>query len=182
MQRYFIMAILWLCSFSCFALDPSHWIVQESSGRVSHSTAKQIASSVKKHANKHNLDPNLVLRIMHVESRFDPKAKSWHGAIGLMQIIPKYHKDLIRGRSLFNIETNIEVGVQILAGYKLQHRTMYRALQAYNGSQGSSRYPNKISKVRTAHLIWKEQQDSILPIVNQEDVELLMSFHTERPI
>lgn len=39
---------------------------------------------------KFGLDPSLVMGIMRQESAFNPKARSWVGAIGLMQIYPPY--------------------------------------------------------------------------------------------
>lgn len=41
-------------------------------------------------ANKHKLDPAYVLAIIRQESSFNPRARSWVPALGLMQIVPHY--------------------------------------------------------------------------------------------
>jgi membrane-bound lytic murein transglycosylase F len=49
---------------------------------------------IKKHAKKINWDWRLLAAQIYQESRFDPKAKSWAGAEGLMQMMPKTAKSL----------------------------------------------------------------------------------------
>jgi membrane-bound lytic murein transglycosylase C len=52
--------------------------------------ARQYLPIVETNAKRFNLDPKLILAIIHTESYFNPLAISHAGAIGLMQIIPKY--------------------------------------------------------------------------------------------
>ena len=40
------------------------------------------------HAENYDLDPALLAAVIYRESKFDPKAKSSSGAIGLMQLLP----------------------------------------------------------------------------------------------
>ncbi|WP_152287251.1 membrane-bound lytic murein transglycosylase MltF [Flavicella marina] len=49
---------------------------------------------IKKHAKKIGWDWRLVASIVYQESRFNPNAKSWAGAKGLMQIMPATAKEL----------------------------------------------------------------------------------------
>ena len=85
------------------------------------------------------VDPLLILAVMAVESRFNPLAESVAGAKGLMQVIPKYHLAKFRefgGEkwSVFDPETNILVGSQILKEYLRRTGNVTAALQLYVGS------------------------------------------------
>ena len=97
------------------------------------------------------LDPLLIIAVMAVESRFNPIAESVAGAKGLMQIIPKYHTDKFREfggeqYAVFDPETNILVGAQILKEYMSRTGHLDSALQMYNGalSDLEDRYTGKV--------------------------------------
>jgi len=97
------------------------------------------------------LDPLLIIAVMAVESRFNPIAESVAGAKGLMQIIPKYHVDKFREfggeqYAVFDPETNILVGAQILKEYLSRTGHLDSALQMYNGalSDLEDRYTGKV--------------------------------------
>lgn len=51
-------------------------------------TPKDIAALARAAAQRHHVDPTLVLGVIHVESRFNPRARSHVGARGLMQLMP----------------------------------------------------------------------------------------------
>jgi hypothetical protein len=85
------------------------------------------------------LDPLLIIAVMAVESRFNPLAESVAGAKGLMQVIPRYHVEKFREVggdkwSVFDPETNILVGSQILKEYLRRTGNLTAALQLYVGS------------------------------------------------
>ena len=75
------------------------------------------------------------------ESCFDPKARSWAGACGLMQIMPSTADHLGLSRSeLFNPERNIEAAVRYIAELELKFREVSSlaerrnfVLASYNG-------------------------------------------------
>jgi hypothetical protein len=99
------------------------------------------------------LDPLLIIAVMAVESRFNPIAESGQGAKGLMQIIPKYHIDKFRvyggeKYAVFDPETNILVGTQILKDYIAQAGSLNGALQLYVGASSEEDDPY-IGKVMT---------------------------------
>jgi len=84
------------------------------------------------------LDPLLVLAVIAVESRFNPVAESVMGAKGLMQIIPKYHREkfaeLGGDQAVLDPESNIYVGTRILQEYVHRTGTLEAGLQYYNGA------------------------------------------------
>ena len=110
--------------------------------------AKAIARWVWVYAQRHELDPGLILALITIESRFDPFAVSSVGAQGLMQIMPFWKKELgNESDNLFDVATNIRYGCAILKHYFKRYKTASKALAAYNGSKGKVKYPNKIFAV-----------------------------------
>lgn len=106
----------------------------------------KILTLVHRYANEAQVDPQLVLAIMEVESNFDRFALSVANARGLMQIMP-FWKDEIghADDSLFNMETNIRYGCYILKLYiDKENNNLTYALGRYNGSRGRAKYPNKV--------------------------------------
>jgi soluble lytic murein transglycosylase-like protein len=79
-----------------------------------------------------------VLAVISIESRFNPIAESVMGAKGLMQIIPKYHREKLMAaggeEAVFDPESNILVGTRILQEYVHRTGTLEAGLQFYNGA------------------------------------------------
>ncbi len=92
------------------------------------------------------LDPELVLALINVESNFDRFAISSAGARGLMQIMPFWLDEIGRpDDNLFDINTNLRFGCTILGIYlKRENGNMYQALARYNGSVGKRWYPDRV--------------------------------------
>lgn len=95
---------------------------------IAHTAGKQVG-----------LDPLLIIAVMAVESRFNPIAESTFGAKGLMQVIPRFHSDKFREAggekyAVFDPQTNILVGAQILKEYIGRTGSLSSALQLYVGS------------------------------------------------
>ncbi len=95
------------------------------------------------------LDPNLILSVMAVESRFHPFAESPMGAKGLMQVIPRFHMDkfdpLGGQAAVLNPVTNIKVGAMILQDYIRRFGGVEAGLKMYSGATGDDfGYPNKV--------------------------------------
>jgi hypothetical protein len=92
------------------------------------------------------LTPELVLAVMDVESRFDRYAVSSSGAVGLMQVMPYWPRQLgVENRLFGSVELNIRLGCEILAYYMYSERNDYRrALARYNGSVGRREYPDLV--------------------------------------
>jgi membrane-bound lytic murein transglycosylase C len=77
------------------------------------------------HAEKYDLDPALVMAMIHTESAFNPNARSKASAYGLMQLVPQtagreaYHRIYGQQRKLtpeylFDPNNNIELGTAYL--------------------------------------------------------------------
>jgi hypothetical protein len=105
---------------------------------VSSDVAHDFVSIAHTAAERTGLDPLLIIAVIAVESRFNPIAESPVGAKGLMQVIPKYHADKLNAfggeRSVFDPETNIMVGAQILKEYLGRTGNLSMALQMYAGA------------------------------------------------
>ncbi len=54
----------------------------------------ELAPVVQRHAIRNALDPELVWAVIRVESDFDPRARSYKGAMGLMQLMPDTAREL----------------------------------------------------------------------------------------
>ena len=97
---------------------------------------------VKSIADEAGVDWKLVIAVMAQESAFDPKAESWAGAVGLMQIIPRFSQ-ITNKMELYEPEKNIREGVRYLQKHltreahldSLNQHSM--ALAAYNVGMGN---------------------------------------------
>ncbi len=93
---------------------------------------------VDKYSKKYSVDSNLVFALIREESLFDPNAKSWVGAKGLMQLMDytadMLDKELKIKSSLFNPEDNINLGTYyIMKLMKRFDNNIPNVLAAYNG-------------------------------------------------
>jgi soluble lytic murein transglycosylase-like protein len=97
-------------------------------------------------AKRVNIPPELVLAVMDVESRFDRYAVSSAGAVGLMQVMPFWPRELgMTNDQLVRIADNVRMGTTILGFYLRKERGDYqRALQRYNGSLGRPKYSDLV--------------------------------------
>jgi soluble lytic murein transglycosylase-like protein len=100
-------------------------------------------------ATRAKLRPELVLALIEVESRFDRFAISQAGALGLMQVMPFWLKEIGRPKdNLFDIHTNLRMGCTILRYYMDKEKNdLTNALARYNGSLYSYKYTNRIFQV-----------------------------------
>ncbi len=97
-------------------------------------------------ARRANLQPELVLAVIEVESNFDRFAISEAGALGLMQVMPFWLEELEQPEAnLFRPRTNLRIGTTILRYYlEREQGNMRRALARYNGSLGENWYPDRV--------------------------------------
>jgi soluble lytic murein transglycosylase len=103
-----------------------------------------VARTVVGEALRHDLEPRLVMAVMHVESRYYNFAVSPVGAIGLMQVMPETGAELaarlgipwVGPQTLFEPTTNIRLGVAYLRELSDRYGSLETALAAYNWGPG----------------------------------------------
>ena len=97
-------------------------------------------------ATRAGLDPQLVLGLIEVESRFKKYAVSRSGARGYMQVMPFWVKELgTNEHNLFHLRINLRYGCTILRHYlDIEKGDLFRALGRYNGSLGKAKYPDLV--------------------------------------
>lgn len=107
--------------------------------------ARRIAQSIVVEGGKKNINPALLVGVVLTEDmKLDPRAKSFVGARGLMQVMP-FHAGKWKGCSsadLFAIDSNICHGVSILADLIKRSPSVASALQRYNGCVRGTNTPN----------------------------------------
>lgn len=100
---------------------------------------------VRQYAQEYNFDWRLVVAQMYQESRFDPQAKSWAGARGLMQVMPRTAREL-GIHNLRDPKQGLEAGVKYLDWVRERFEPelpvkdrMWFTLAAYNAGVGHVR-------------------------------------------
>ncbi|MDN5842960.1 MAG: lytic transglycosylase domain-containing protein [Alcaligenaceae bacterium] len=109
--------------------------------KIAHSVAGALIRATFEVGKKKNLDPQLLLAVIAIESRYNPFAASSVGASGLMQVMPNVHIDKLIATgggklAVFNPLVNIEVGSQILADCIKRRGSIKRGLACYVGAVG----------------------------------------------
>ena len=118
--------------------------------------AKRYLPEVQLQAARYNLEPALLLAIIHTESSFNPLARSPIPAFGLMQIVPtsagKDVSNFLQGKPLllspeylFQADNNVEAGstyVHILSNryfknVRNEQSRIYMSIAAYNTGPGN---------------------------------------------
>ncbi len=98
---------------------------------------------ITKAADTEQLDAHLIAALIREESRFDPKAFSWAGAFGLMQLLPSTAKRLKteigitieENHDIFDAEKNIMLGSHYLSKLIEEFREVPFAIAAYNAGE-----------------------------------------------
>ena len=109
---------------------------------------------VKTYAEQYGFDWRLIVSQMYQESRFNPKAKSWVGAKGLMQVMPGTAKEL-KLTHLEDPETGIHAGIKYMEWVRnrfeqeldVQDR-MWFALAGYNAGAGHIKDARRLARLK----------------------------------
>jgi soluble lytic murein transglycosylase-like protein len=120
--------------------------------RVARESARDMVRTAFHEGRRNDVDPLLILAVIAVESRFNPIAESEQGAVGLMQIVPRFHMDKVdagvdaAGPSFLPPRTNIAIGTRILKDSIRRGGGEAAGLQLYNGSfdDESRAYANRV--------------------------------------
>lgn len=109
--------------------------------KIAHSVAGALVRAAFVIGRDKNLDPQLLLAVIAIESRYNPFAESSAGAQGLMQVMSTVHRDKLSeiggGQSaVFNPVVNMQVGAQILADCIERRGSVTGGLACYVGASG----------------------------------------------
>ena len=151
--------------------------------------SKVYLPKVLKQSKKWDVDPSLILAIMHTESHFNPMAQSHIPAYGLMQIVPTsagrdvtkflYGKQrLLPAHKLFEPNFNIEIGsaylnileYKYLKGVRDPQIRTYLAIAAYNGGIGAvaKHFTRTTSLANLARTVNKQTPDFVYRSLSQK--------------
>lgn len=108
---------------------------------------RRLSRAIVREADRHGLDPLLVVAVIRNESSFNPYAVSRVGAMGLMQLMPDTGRWLLerrglklgRPQNLYDVELNVELGTSYLSELVARFGSVERALVAYNAGPAAAR-------------------------------------------
>lgn len=115
-------------------------VLQQQEQKVKHvkstSEGKKIIKLVDKYSKQYKVDKKLIHAIILAESGYNSRAVSSDGAVGLMQVLPRYAKK--KGyNNVMCIDQNIHYGTKHIAGLLAKYKGNERlALAAYNCGGG----------------------------------------------
>lgn len=139
--------------------DAQVWLVAKDRplARIIKDPAQRLAmlKLIHSEARRADLQPEIVLALIEVESAFDSYAVSVSGAQGMMQVMPFWKKELCRPEdNLINPQTNLRYGCTILKHYlDREQGRLADALARYNGSYGQYWYAERV--LDTWDLHWR---------------------------
>jgi soluble lytic murein transglycosylase-like protein len=121
--------------------------------RIARESAREMVRAAYREGRRNDVDPLLILAVVAVESRFNPIAESEQGAVGLMQIVPRFHMDKVAANGAASIllpHANIAVGTRILKESIRRGGTEAAGLQLYNGAADDETraYANRVLSER----------------------------------
>jgi soluble lytic murein transglycosylase-like protein len=131
-------------------------------------------------ADKYDISPELLIAVIHVESRWNPNVVSKSNACGLTQVLPQYTKPRISCKKLKNPRTSIFIGAKKLNFwiYKYAKGEKRVGLCGYNaGFRCKGKKKNKIGYYRYAPKVLKYEKalinevDDILSEMGEQEFE-----------
>ena len=124
---------------------------------------------VAEYARQYELDENLVLAVIHVESSFDQFAVSKRGAQGLMQIMPDTARQM-QVRNSFDAAQNIAAGTQYLAKMlEVFESDQTKAIAAYNAGPDAVKRHKGVPPYKETQRYVAKVQKRVKEIVRERD-------------
>ena len=118
--------------------------------RVSAEALHPIFQAAQRTGHERDVDPLLIVAVIGIESSFNPFSESTMGALGLMQVMPRFHQDKLpvgAERSYFlDPIGNIRVGTHVLQESIRRHGDLIAGLQQFGGAinDEAQTYANKV--------------------------------------
>jgi hypothetical protein len=118
--------------------------------RVSAEALHPIFQAAQRTGRERDVDPLLIVAVIGIESRFNPFSESAMGALGLMQVMPRFHQDKLpfgAERSFFlDPISNVLVGTHILQESIRRNGELIAGLQQFGGAVNdeTQSYANKV--------------------------------------
>lgn len=184
-MKKIIITILFLVAF-CFSATNYNYLSYNDGLQVKNATdfileiqpkmytsteATDIALNIWEAANASSLEYEYIMAIVMTESRFNYKARSWCGAIGLMQIMPNTFVSIAKKNGLnykyndiYDVKKNIEIGVLYLDYLNQKYGDKDLVSAGYNGGPGAA---NK----------WKKEQFNRVPKETKKYVKKVNEHH-----
>lgn len=142
--------------------DAEVWLLSQSANLEQYIKNPQerlrILKAIHHEATQADLNPDIVLAVIQIESAFNRYAVSRVGAQGLMQVMPFWKNEIGRAEdNLTNELTNLKYGCRILQFYIQKEEGkggLSMALARYNGSYPRTIYTEKVMDA------WKDRWDT----------------------
>lgn len=106
-----------------------------------YTVSPEIARKIVEESTAAGIDPELAFRLIRVESRFRPRARSSQGALGLTQVMPSTARALDRSlrteAEILDPRTNLRLGLRYLRSMIDRYGDVRLGLLAYNRGPGT---------------------------------------------
>lgn len=119
--------------------SPKRQTQQKPKKQINYQT-EQIQNIILMEAKEHGMDRYFVLAIAKAESKFNPRAVSNMGCIGVMQLKPSTARryENVTRNDLFDPKTNIDIGTRHLKDLSIKYNRNARLIAAaYNAGEGA---------------------------------------------
>ena len=123
--------------------------------KLSSGDVNTIAASIMSYSTRYSVDPYLIVAVIAAESRFNPNARSYKGAMGLGQLMPA--TAAAHNVNAYDPIDNLQVAIRILRrNLDKYHGDWNKALAAYNAGCGAVDRHQGVPPYReTRNYLWK---------------------------